>query len=169
MGMIACYMEADSDLIEKLKTKSAEDLFEEIEELDDEGELEVYDMDKMWDGLHFILTGTSATTPVENDLLSEAVIGTAMFSDDESADFIAYIYPERVSEISDALNNFDIDNALSDFSPRELARNDIYPTMIWNENEKDDLKSELITAFSELKEFFSAMSDNHKGIIVSIY
>ena len=92
-----------------------------------------------------------------------------MFSDDESADFISYIYPERVSEISDALNNFDIDNALSDFSPRELARNDIYPTMIWNENEKDDLKDELVTAFNELRQFFSAMNDNHKGIIVSIY
>ena len=169
MGMIACYMEADSDLIEKLKNKSTEDLFEEIEELADAGELEIYDMDKMWDGLHFILTGISATTPIENNLLSEAVVGTAMFSDDESADFISYIYPERVSEILDALKNFDIDNALSDFSPRVLAQNDIYPTMIWAENEKDSLKNELVTAFNELKQFFTSMNNGHKGVIVSIY
>lgn len=62
-----------------------------------------------------------------------------MFSDDESADFISYIYPERVSE------------------------------MIWNENEKDDLKGELVTAFNELRQFLSVMNDNHKGIIVSIF
>ena len=168
MGMIACYMEADSDLIEKLKNESTDDLFEEIEELDDAGELEAYNMDKMWDGLHFILTGTSATTPVENNLLSEAVVGTEMFSDDESADFISYIYPERVSEILEALKNFDIDNALSDFSPRVLAQKDIYP-MIWDENEKDSLKNELATAFHELKQFFTDMNNGHKGIIVSIY
>ena len=169
MGMIACYMEADSDLIEELKSKSEEDLFEEIEELADEGELETYDMDKMWDGLHFILTGTSASTPIENHLLSEAIVGTAMFSDDESADFISYIYPERLSEILDALNDFDMDNAVADFSPRVLAQNGIYPTMIWDEKEKDGLKDELVTAFNELKQFFTAMNNNHKGIIVSIY
>lgn len=169
MGMIACYMEADRDLIDRLKMESADELFEEIEELDDAGELETYDMDKMWDGLHFILSGVSATAPIEGNLLSEAVVGTAMFSDDESADFISYIYPERVNEISDALNDFDIDNALSDFSPRVLAGNGIYPTAIWIENEKDSLKEELVTAFNDLKEFFTAMSDDHKGIIVSIY
>ena len=169
MGMIACYMEADSDLIEELKSKSEEDLFEEIEELADEGELEIYDMDKMWDGLHFILTGISATAPIENNLLSEAVVGTAMFSDDESADFISYIYPERLSEILDALNDFDIDNAVADFSPRVLAQNGIYPTMIWNEKDKDGLKDELVTAFNELKQFFAAMKNRDKGIIVSIY
>ena len=169
MGMIAYYMEADRDIIERLKTKSADELFEEVEELDDAGELEIYDMDKMWDGLHFILTGVSAATPIENNLLSEAIVGTAVFSDDESADFISYIYPERVNEISDSLNDFDIDNALSDFSPRVLAGNGIYPAAIWVENEKDSLKDELVTAFNELKEFFAAMSDEYKGIIVSIY
>lgn len=101
--------------------------------------------------------------------MSEAVVGTAMFSDDESADFISYIYQERVNEISDALNNFDIDNALSDFSPGVLAQNDIYPAGIWVENEKDSLKNELVTAFNDLKQFFTVMSDDHKSIIVSIY
>lgn len=166
MGMIACYMEADEELIEKMK--SAEDLFEEIEAFEEVGEHKVYDMDKLWDGLHFILTGVSATTPIKDNLLSEAVVGTAMFSEDESSDFISYIYPKRVSEISDALNKFDIDNALSDFSPRILAQNDIYP-MIWIEEEKESLKEELLAVFNELRQFFSEMNHAHKGIIVSIY
>ena len=168
MGMIACYMEADGDLIEKFRKKSTEDLFEEIEELEEAGSVKVYDMDKMWDGLHFVLTGVSAVAPIENHLLSEAVVGTAMFSGDESADFISYIYPKRVREISDALNKFDIDHALSDFSPRNLAQNGIYPD-IWDEDDKDFLKDELLTTFNELKRFFSDMSNDHKGIIVSIY
>ncbi len=167
MGMIACYMEAERDLIENLRNKSDEDLFDEIEALAEEN-MKMYDMDKLWDGLHFILTGVSATMPVENNLLSEAIVGTAMFSDDEEADFIAYIYPERVSEILSALNEFDINKALNDFSPRKLAQNGIYPT-IWVESEKDELKGELTEAFNGLKEFFRNMCIERNGVIVSIY
>ena len=36
MGMLACYMEADRELIERLKTESGEEIFEEIEEIDEE-------------------------------------------------------------------------------------------------------------------------------------
>ena len=168
MGMTACHMEAEQNLIERLKTKSEEDLFEAIEELEEEGAHRVYYLDKMWDGLHYILTGVSATTPIRDHLLSEAVVGTAMFSEDESADFISYIYPKRVREISSALKVFDIDNALSGFSPGELAQNDIYPA-IWHESDKDSLREELAAAFHELKAFFSAMASDNKGIVISIY
>ena len=112
MGMSACYMEAERNLIEKLMDKSNDDLFDEIEKLAEQN-IKMYDMDKLWDGLHFILTGVSATTPIENNLLSEAIVGTAMFLDDEEADFIAYIYPtiwtedakeELKSELMEAFN-----------------------------------------------------------------
>lgn len=79
-----------------------------------------------------------------------------------------HIYPERVREIFIALSNFDIDNALSDFSPRELAAKDIYPS-IWIESEKNSLKKELLSEFNGLKAFYDYASKNKKGIIVSIY
>lgn len=167
MGMSACYMEAERNLIEKLMDKSNDDLFDEIEKLAEQN-IKMYDMDKLWDGLHFILTGVSAATPIENNLLSEAIVGTAMFLDDEEADFIAYIYPERVGEISSALNEFDINKSLAGFSPRKLAQNGIYPT-IWTEDAKEELKSELMETFNGLKEFYHDMGNEQKGIIVSIY
>lgn len=45
MGMIACYMEADDSLIEEMKNKVTEEIMESIEELGEEGELEVNDID----------------------------------------------------------------------------------------------------------------------------
>lgn len=167
MGMIACYFEADSVLIENLKSKSDEDLFDSVEALEEQN-IKKYDMDKLWDGLHFILTGVSATTPIKNHLLSEAIVGTFMFSDNEMSDYIAYIYPERVNEISSALKEFDINEALSHFSPKKLASNGIYPA-IWTENKKDELKNELIEEYNGLKDFFYDVCNEHKGIIVSIY
>lgn len=166
--MIASYMEADADLIETLKEESPEELLEIIEELEEKGNLKTYYIDKMWDGLHFILTGVSASTPIENNLLSEAVVGTNLFSDDESDDFISYIYPEQVGEIVDAISNFDIDNALSNFSPQVLNQKGIYPD-VWKEEEKVELKSELIEEFNMLRGFFQTMKHEQKGIIVSIY
>lgn len=167
MGMLACYMEAERDLIDNLKSKSDEDLFDVIETLEEQN-IKMYDMDKLWDGLHFVLTGVSAAEPIENNLLSEAIVGTNKFSDDEMSDYIAYSYPERVSKILSALDEYDINEALSDFSPRKLAAKGIYPT-IWVEEDKDALKKELMEEFNGLKEFYRNICSEHKGVIVSIY
>ena len=166
MGMMACYLEAEHELIDRLMQLSDEDLFEECESLLEDNKS--YDMDKLWDGLHFILTGTSASTPIEDNLLSEAIVGTSMFSDDEESDFIAYIYPDRLKGILAKLDKFDISNALNGFSPRVLARNHIYPD-IWHEEYKEELKNSLIEAFNELREFYHDICNSHKGVIVSIY
>ena len=138
MGMMACYLEAEHELIDRLMQLSDEDLFEECESL------------------------------LEDNLLSEAIVGTSMFSDDEESDFIAYIYPDRLKEILAKLDKFDISNALNGFSPRVLARNHIYPD-IWHEEYKEELKNSLIEAFNELREFYHDICNSHKGVIVSIY
>lgn len=168
MGMLAWYREADQTLIETMKSKSAEEIFEEIEALDAGETSNVYNLDKLWDGLHFLLTGVSAGRPVQNDLLSEAVVGTDMISGEESYDYIAYIDADRIAGISSALQAFDIGQALRGFSPDQFARNGVYPD-IWEKEEKDSLRQELSMAFDGLKEFYAAAERGHKGVIVSIY
>lgn len=166
MGMIACYMEAEQVLIDELKELPEDELYDRIEELTEEKKS--YDLDKWWDGIHYLLTGTSACTPIKNNLLSESIAGSSTFSDDPDSDFIAYVYPDRLVEIINALKNFDMQEKLSDFSPRELARNGIYPT-IWREEEKEELKNCLIKEYNSLIEFYQEMINSNKGIIVSIY
>ena len=168
MGMTACYMEASSALIEELKKKTSGEIFDRIEELQDEDELRIYDMDKLWDGLHFLLTGVSAVAPAAGGPLSEAIIGTRLFITEQSADYISYINPPRAAEISAALDSFDIEKALSDFTPSTLAKNDIYPT-IWRDDDKDGLSDELRGEFEGIRQFFREMRDAHQGVIVSIY
>lgn len=168
MGMIACYMQASSELIEKLKSKTPEEIFEIIEELQSGDELPVYDMDKLWDGLHFVLTGVSAVASVEGDPLSEAIVGTAPFTADEPADFITFIVPARAAEISAALDDFDIESALADFTPSVLGQNDIYPS-IWDDEIRDELRDDLFGEFEGIKKFYRSVKDAHQGVIVSIY
>ena len=143
MGMLACYIEADKQLIDTLKKKDEEELFDIIEELQEEEEVEVCDIDKMWDGLHYLLTGVSAATPIENNPLSEAILGVDMFSDDEDADFISYIYPDRLKIIVDKLNDINIADMRSKFSATIFTKKGIHPS-IWMDEPEDALFEELL-------------------------
>lgn len=167
MGMLACYMEADKGLLADFFTKSPEERFDTIEELEGEGRQPVLDLDKLWDGLHCLLTGRSASEPIEGDLLSEAVVGTDFFSE-EDAEFIAYILPERLKQIVAALADFDIEAALNRFEPADFNRKKIYPN-IWIQDMQESLREELKAYYKELVLFYKQTADRHNGIIVSIY
>ncbi len=69
--MLGVYMLADEATIERLSND--EDLFEAVEEYGDESTTIAYDIDKLWDGLHFLLTGVSAQETIENDLFTRAL------------------------------------------------------------------------------------------------
>jgi hypothetical protein len=79
MGMIANYQQITDQQLGELK--SDRELFETFEGLQENDELDLCDIDKIWDALHFILTKKSAAQPIENDLISEAIVGTLSISD----------------------------------------------------------------------------------------
>lgn len=165
MGMIACYMEVDLSTLERLKALESEELFEEIEELEED--MNVTDLDKMWDGLHCLLTKESAGDPINGNALSEAIVGVTKF-DDDSDDFITYIEPERVQEIAKTLNELDITSLSLTFNPEYFAEKDVYPN-IWMRDDKDELAEELNFAFEELKQFYNGTSERNNAVVVSIY
>ena len=60
MGMIACYQMTDADMVNTLLKKTNEEVFEAIEELQEVDET-VLNIDKLWDGLHFLMTKVTAS------------------------------------------------------------------------------------------------------------
>lgn len=166
MGMMACYMEAEEVLLNRLNKDTGVNLFEELEKM--EGETDSFQLDKMWDGLHFLLTGVSACSPIEGNLLSEAIVGTDTFPGSEDGDYIAFIYPDRVLEIAKELDRIKIEEVLPSFSPEAFAQKDIYPD-IWLKEDKEALKEELGEYFEYMKEYYGQTAKKGKGIIVSIY
>ena len=167
MGMIACFQMVDNQCINQLLEMDADELFEEIEEMQEDDD-SVLDLDKLWDGLHFLLTGVTGCKPIEGNPLSESIVGKSRFIDDDDSDFIAYSFSENVVEISEALRDFDIDIAIDGFQPQEFRRNDIYPD-IWMHEDKESLQKELRESFLELKSFYEKAVEHKKGIVVSIY
>jgi len=167
MGMIACLQMVEEQRIKDLFEKDADELFDEVEEMQENTE-SILDIDKFWDGIHFLLTGVSACEPMEGNLLSEFIAGTSKFIDDDDTDYIAYVLPDNVKAITNEINCLDIDTIINDFQPKVFAQSGIYPN-IWMRENKEDLQKEMKKCFIALKAFYEKASSLGKGIIISIY
>ena len=73
MGMIANYRYINDQYLHQMKSFNAEE-DDQLEVVEEEAEL-LLDIDKMWDVLHFVLTGVGTSNPSGNDPLSVAVLG----------------------------------------------------------------------------------------------
>ena len=167
MGLYANYMMIDNKTLTEMKTADNDELLDKIEDLE-ENDCDIYDMDKLWDGLHFLLTGVSASSPVEGSLLSEAVVGTRTFIDSEDADFVSYIEFSGLSPIISAMNSIRFDELENAFDPIKFRQADIYPN-IWQSESKDELFEALKYSFEGLKSFYERAEKARMNIVVSIF
>ena len=133
--MIANYqLISDRDLKKLMTEKDIADFTEELQEAED---CILFDMDKMWDVLHFVLTGVSAGEPIEGNPLSEAIVGVNSF--EECEDFIGYTKKENIPLIVKKLNETDIDSLLENFSMQKCKENKLYPNIWGYEDEKEEI------------------------------
>lgn len=168
MDMKAYYIEANEKLIESLKKSSEEDRMDQIELIQDLHKYKYYAMGKWWDALHYLLTGVSACEPVEYSMLSEAVVGKKLFSEDENAQFIAYTEKSDLAKISAAMDWLSVKEVMAAFSLKDLKEHDIYPGN-WEEEKEEEYKKELANAFKTLRRFYQIMVEQEKGVVISIY
>ena len=167
MGLRANYQYlSDKDLVALKKFDNEDDIFETVEDWNDEAEI-LLDIDKNWDLLHYMLTGVSASDPIWEDPLSEAVVGVT--SIEKIEDFIAYINKDRVSDILKALEDFDMESALKSFSLEEGKEAELYPD-IWDyDDEEEEIKEDLLDCFERMKEFYKEILEADGNVLVTIY
>lgn len=69
MGLIANYQYLSDENLKELKefSGSEDDLMEQVEEWNEEADI-LLDIDKMWDVLHFVLTGVDSSEPMKMTL-----------------------------------------------------------------------------------------------------
>ncbi len=168
MGLLANYIMVDESTLDGMMKLDNEELMEKIEELE-EGDAEVYDMDKLWDGLHFLLTGVSAGALIEGNPLSEAIVGVHVFNeDDEDVDFIGCIKTDELPEIISAMEKVCLEELKQNFDLQKFHQAEIYPN-IWVDEEKDELWEELEAEFSSLLNFYKKAVSMKMHIITSIF
>ena len=126
MGMLAQYMMIDKATLDALFTlKNGKALSQKLFELEETGKYETYGIGKTWDALHFVLTGTSASEPIWDNKLSEAIVGIHLFnyykSDD---DYITVSENVELSDIITAIEEIDLEEVFQsfDFTNSEFLR-----------------------------------------------
>ena len=168
MGMIANYQYINDEQLNCLKNFDCErnDVLDEVEEWNEESEM-LLDIDKMWDVLHFVLTGVSSCDPIENNPLSEAVVGVRSLEGIE--EFVAYTEKERVVDILAALEAFDMEQAMATFSMDTCKKAELYPD-IWDYDDEEELvKEEISDYFQNMKDFYREVLEVNGHVMVTIY
>ena len=164
MGIIASYQYLSDANLQELKSFYAEE--DDIFDWNDEAEI-LLDIDKMWDALHFVLTGVSCIEPIKNNPLSEAVVG--VFPIDGIEEYISYIEKSRIKDIVFALDNFDIEKALETFNMEECKEAELYPNIWGYEEETDEIKEEIMDYFQDMKDFYKQVLEEDGNVLVTIY
>ena len=167
MGMIANYQYLSDNELSQIKRYSCqeEDLLDLVEDYP-EGNDTLIDIDKMWDALLFVMTGFSSSEFMDDDPLREAVLGVTPL--ENVSEYIAYTEHSKIAEIVQALENFDMDRALADFSMEACKKADLYPD-IWDYlEEEEEIKDDILTCFVNMKEFYKNILELNGNVLVTI-
>ena len=108
MGMIANYQYLTDNELEQIKglSNQEDDLLDFTEDSTDTHDI-LIDIDKMWDALLFVMTGFSSSEFLDDNPLREAVLGVTPL--EEVSEYIAYTEKNKIAEIVEALESFDMD------------------------------------------------------------
>ena len=167
MGMIANYQYLPDDKLKQIKLLSNEenDLLDLAEDYAEEYEI-FLDIDKMWDVLVFVMTGFSSSEFLDDNPLREAVLGVTPLED--VSEYIAYTEKTKIAEIVEALESFDMDRAMVDFSMEACKKADLYPN-IWDYlEEEEEIKDEIRISFVNMKEFYKQILELNGNVLVTI-
>lgn len=167
MGIIANYRYlSDNELSQIMRDfRKEEELLDLVEDYS-EGNDTLIDIDKMWDALLFVMTGFSSSEFMDDDPLREAVLGVTPL--ENVSEYIAYTEKSKIAEIVQALENFDMDRALADFSMEACKKADLYPD-IWDYlEEEEEIKDEIRISFVNMKEFYKKILELNGNVLVTI-
>lgn len=167
MGMIANYQYLADNVLEQIKDLSNQEdgLLDFAEDSADSHDI-LIDIDKMWDALLFVMTGFSSSEFMDDDPLREAVLGVTPL--ENVSEYISYTEHSKIAEIVQALENFDMDRALADFSMEACKKADLYPD-IWDYlEEEEEIKDDIRTSFVKMKDFYKKILDLKGNVLVTI-
>lgn len=165
--MIANYQYLPDDELDQIKglSNQEDDLLDFAEDSADSHDI-LLDIDKMWDALIFVLTGFSSSEFLEDNPLREAVLGVTPLED--VSEYIAYTEKSRIAAISQALEEFDMDSAMANFSMEACKKADLYPN-IWDYlEEEEEIKDDISTCFVKMKDFYKKILELNGNVLVTI-
>lgn len=133
------------------------------------------DLDKLWDGLHFLLTRFGrANHQLDNQTSAQIALYQGFFGQDTLASEFVVSMPIRLldkSKVADvvlALDRIDIDGLLADVDFLGFDKADIYSNFWANLDNKEDMCVMLKDCFDGLKHFYQTALKNGRSVLIFI-
>lgn len=122
----------------------------------------VYNIDKSWDGIIYLLTGKNSSDNAEP--LSRLMFSNQLI--DEHQDLgtgpAHFLKPEEVRELHAQINNIVPHSLKAKFDAAAMKELGVYPNNVWDEEEVDDY---LIEYFETVQEIFALAAEQGEAII----
>ena len=167
MGMTATFVQVSPDLLERILADPSLMLKiyeEETESEEFEGEtFAMVDIDKSWQGIHFLLTGDPEGGALP---LANAILGGAPLDNSEEYEETRFLSPEEVTEVTEALTDVTAEHLERRYDPELMDQLDIYPGY-WMRDREESLEY-LISYYNDLKQFYESAAREGKAMIISI-
>ncbi|WP_454967080.1 YfbM family protein [Capnocytophaga leadbetteri] len=169
MGMIMNYLRVPKAEFDKYlkEPKAFEEEIYTLFEVEETSE-RLFDIDKAWSGIMYLLTGSTFVCGYEED--EDDDVSRLFFSGqlfDEQSDFYGfgpahYITPAQVAALSKRLSAMSEADLRENYNPEEMAANEeLYPSLEWNEDDFSYLKYH----FEKLQQFFATAAQNGEAIV----
>lgn len=124
-----------------------------------------FDVDKAWQGIHFLLTGS--------DWEGEGPLAFILHGGREIDEDLGYGSPhgftaKEVKEIDAALKGVDEEALYERADPKEFTKNEIYPQGFWESESKEECISYALDNLRDLKKFVSETAQSGRALIAYI-
>jgi hypothetical protein len=161
MGMSGCFAPVTAAQLEALR-RDPDSIEAFLYPDDGESEAEgVIDVDKAWQGLHDLLTGTADQGERPRSL---AIFGGEEFGPEIGIGPVRFLTPAQVRDVSAALADFSEAELRANFNPRDMAAQKIYPDIIWVRDGEEALDY-LLENFEPLAEFYAAAAASGDSVL----
>lgn len=162
MGLRCSLIELSKDQIDK-SLANHENVFDYLDELEENEELGRVYLDKAWHGIHFLLTGSvwEGAEPLCYLVKGGEGIGT-------EDDWARLLRPNQIADWANSLLTISADDLRKRYDPVAMAKADIYPS-IWDRVDEEYGNLEyLLDYYEALRSFLERTKKENKGAIISI-
>lgn len=168
MGTTARYLAFGEPDIEQLKSLDNKELDSLLGGWDSDPNIPEFDLDQLWDSLHFLLTGfcflDCFQVDEEKRALSQSVTGTGFLS---APTYMGFTGSDDVKRIRESLDQVDIDDLVANVSYDEFSEADLHPE-VRDEEDFEFLLTELKDAFISLRDFYREAADRSYNVMAML-
>jgi len=168
MGMIMNYLRVPKAEFDKYlkEPKALEEKIYTLFEAEETSE-RLFDVDKAWSGIMYLLTGFAFVSGYEeddDDDVSRLFFSGQLFDEESNLGYgpAHYITPVQVAALSKRLGSITEAKLRENYNQEEMAADEeLYPSLEWDEDDFAYLKSH----FENLQQFFAVAAKNGEAIV----